>query len=412
MTDRTRSGRRVAAAASFLTLALGLAGCGSDDPQSSAEPDVRPTGTPIKVMVMAPTDNTVFVLPELEVAVNAAARFVNANGGIDGHPIDVLYCNDKNDPNLATKCAQQAINENVVALVGSASFNMSTTVIPMMEKAEIPVINPQMFGPLEGTSPNVFQTSGTFHAAYSAVGKFLGANEVESVAFIHSTSAAAQATVTNVTNSLERSGLTMAADISIPLNSGSVTPAVAQAVNAEADAIVVGTNSTINSQIFPALRQMGVDFSETIVVSYASTANDLMVKQIGADVMEDVFALGTYPALSDESMEEYLTAMDAEDPAAEVTRLDTSQEAFSSVVLLAEIGATIKSEFTSESFLKALQEFPAIDLGMGIDAYVPSANGPNADVPRLSNDSVYVFQIQDGKFEAGTPERIDDPYTS
>lgn len=414
MTDRHgETGRwRVAMGASILILALGLAGCGANDSASSDEPEVRPTGSPVKVMVIAPTDNTVFVLPELEVAAKAAARFLNARGGINGHPIDVLYCNDKNDPNLATKCAQQAVTEKVVALVGSASFNMSTTVIPMMEKAKIPVINPQLFGPLEGTSPTVFQTSGTFYAGYSAVGQFLAANQARSVAFIHSTSAASQSTVTNVTKSLKRSGLDMAADVSIPLNSGSVTPAVAQAVNANADAIVVGTNSTVNSQVFPALRQMGVDFSKTIVVSYASTANDLMVKQIGPDVMEDVYALGTYPALSDESMQDYMAAMDREDPDAEVTRLDTSEEAFSATVLVAKVAATIKSEITSASLLKALKKSPAVDIGMGTDAYVPSADGPNADVARLSNNVVYVFQIKDGKFVAGNPERIDDPYTS
>jgi len=72
-------------------------------------------------MVIAADGTTQYNAPELWAAAKAFAAEQNAQGGIKGHPIQVLACNDKNQPNEATKCARQAISEKVAAMVGGSA---------------------------------------------------------------------------------------------------------------------------------------------------------------------------------------------------------------------------------------------------------------------------------------------------
>ena len=48
----------------------------------------------------------------------AATDYVNAHGGIDGHPIKLLTCDGKSDTARAAICAEQFITEHVLATVG------------------------------------------------------------------------------------------------------------------------------------------------------------------------------------------------------------------------------------------------------------------------------------------------------
>ncbi|CAM5594196.1 Leucine-binding protein domain-containing protein OS=Streptomyces alboniger OX=132473 GN=CP975_15300 PE=3 SV=1 [Streptomyces alboniger] len=65
----------------------------------------------------------------------AYARWVNAHGGLNGHKITVLTCNDRNDSVAAARCAQRAVSEGVVAVVGSYS-QYADSFLPPLEGTE------------------------------------------------------------------------------------------------------------------------------------------------------------------------------------------------------------------------------------------------------------------------------------
>jgi ABC-type branched-subunit amino acid transport system substrate-binding protein len=48
----------------------------------------------------------------------AAADYVNSNGGVDGRPIEVTSCDSKNDPGASAACGQAAISDGAVAIQG------------------------------------------------------------------------------------------------------------------------------------------------------------------------------------------------------------------------------------------------------------------------------------------------------
>ena len=105
----------LAVAAIVASSLLGLTACGAQAPSSTA------TGEPIVVAsVNALSGATSF--PEASQAAKAVFDEFNAQGGLDGRPIQYEILDDKGDPAAATASARDAVGKNAVALVGSASL--------------------------------------------------------------------------------------------------------------------------------------------------------------------------------------------------------------------------------------------------------------------------------------------------
>ncbi|MEU3605184.1 ABC transporter substrate-binding protein [Streptomyces sp. NPDC035033] len=94
---------------------------------------------PVTVMTWAPDQTRATNMPGMPAMAQAYARWVNAEGGIDGHELRVLTCNEENTPAGAAACARRAVREKAVAVVGSYSQNGRAFMAPL-EAAGIPYI--------------------------------------------------------------------------------------------------------------------------------------------------------------------------------------------------------------------------------------------------------------------------------
>jgi branched-chain amino acid transport system substrate-binding protein len=136
------------ATASAVTLLLGLAACGGgdDDKKESSgrptqDPDVSFTGDPVTVMTISTYDtDTLNAKAVLDIAQGAVVQ-INNNGGLGGHELKLITCNDSADPNKAAACARQAVDEGVAALVGGFTAN-GDAIMPILEDAGIPWFGP------------------------------------------------------------------------------------------------------------------------------------------------------------------------------------------------------------------------------------------------------------------------------
>lgn len=139
MTGRRRSSfprpLRTATALAACTAAVGasLAGCGVL-PGGSAGPR-----EPITVMTFAPEETRATNMPGMPAMAQAYAKYVNEKGGIDGHELRVLTCNEHNTTAGAAACARRAVAEGAVAVVGSYSQNGRAFMAPL-EAAGVPYI--------------------------------------------------------------------------------------------------------------------------------------------------------------------------------------------------------------------------------------------------------------------------------
>ncbi|AWI29659.1 ABC transporter substrate-binding protein [Streptomyces tirandamycinicus] len=126
---------RTATALALCTAVAGasLAGCG-----------VLPGGStgvrePVTVMTFAPEGTRATNMPGMPAMAQAYAKYVNAKGGVDGHELRVLTCNEHNTTSGAAACARRAVAEGAVAVVGSYSQNGRAFMAPL-EGAGIPYI--------------------------------------------------------------------------------------------------------------------------------------------------------------------------------------------------------------------------------------------------------------------------------
>ena len=109
-----------------------LAGCGVLPGVSGGSRE------PITVMTWAPDGTSATNAPGMPAMAKAFARWVNADGGIDGHELNVLTCNEHNTATGASDCARRAVKEHAVAVVGSYS-QYDNAFIPPLEVGRHPL---------------------------------------------------------------------------------------------------------------------------------------------------------------------------------------------------------------------------------------------------------------------------------
>jgi len=135
---RSTIAKTAVAAASGLLLVSGLAACGSDD-EGSTSSNQNFTGDPVTVMTLAPVGTAAINTPEVITAAEAAVKTINDAGGLGGHEVKLIACNDGNDPNKAGQCAREAVEKKAIAVLGGFTTNGST-IVPILENADIPWI--------------------------------------------------------------------------------------------------------------------------------------------------------------------------------------------------------------------------------------------------------------------------------
>ncbi|WP_282694872.1 ABC transporter substrate-binding protein [Streptomyces sp. CC208A] len=124
---------------------------------------------PVTVMTWAPDETRATNMPGMPAMAQAYARWVNAQGGIDGHELRVLTCNEQNTPSGAAACARRAVREKAVAVVGSYSQNGRAFMAPL-EAAGIPYIGGYGLTDDEFSSPLSYPVNGGLAALIAGHG--------------------------------------------------------------------------------------------------------------------------------------------------------------------------------------------------------------------------------------------------
>ncbi|MET0931001.1 MAG: ABC transporter substrate-binding protein [Aeromicrobium sp.] len=153
--------RGIGVVAATALIAMTMAACGSSDSSGDSSPAAssgpKPTGTPLKVMsVVVDSPKTGFRIPEEFEGVQAAVKYINDNGGINGHPVKAEQCLTDYSVDQSTACVNKAIKDPAyVALVGSI-FTEGAATNPLLEKAKLPNIGAFALTPVDYSSPSFF----------------------------------------------------------------------------------------------------------------------------------------------------------------------------------------------------------------------------------------------------------------
>jgi len=126
----------------------------------SAAVAADPSLEPVRIGMINQEDTPLGSFPEVRAAAETAVAFINAElGGVDGRPIELSTCITSFSPEQSAGCAQELVQEGVVALVGGVDVTSNGS-FPVIEQNELPMVGGIPAGLPEQRSPYAFSFSG------------------------------------------------------------------------------------------------------------------------------------------------------------------------------------------------------------------------------------------------------------
>lgn len=80
-------------------------------------------------------------------AAQLAVEEINASGGLFGHPVELIIIDNKSTPLGAKKATEQAVRQGVIGIIGAFRSSHSLAMVPVIQKAHIPMITPPSTNP-------------------------------------------------------------------------------------------------------------------------------------------------------------------------------------------------------------------------------------------------------------------------
>ena len=111
---------------------------------------------------------------------------INSRGGIDGHMLEPVIADDEGDPTKAVLAANRLISKDgVMAILGPSLTPTSLAVIPVIEKAQVPLISCAAGIQItEPVKPLVFKTAQNDVLAVAAIYRHMQAKSISKIGII------------------------------------------------------------------------------------------------------------------------------------------------------------------------------------------------------------------------------------
>ncbi len=345
------------------------------------------------------------MFPEVVDGANAAAKVINAAGGVKGHPIVIDPCDGKTatDPNPTVQCARDAAADpEVIADVGSYS-SWDDQVLPIEKAGGMANIGNPAFSVSDQTFSNSFPFLSEEGPASVVVLFDQGAKKVvfahiDLPNFTHATSDA---------NAILQSGrgVALAGDVATPLTATDVTPYVAQSARkGDAVALSIPPNQTIQ-WIHDNLQGA---YNQKIVFA-ALNLNPSTLSAMGSSA-NGVYVASSLPLVSSSSpgMDKFKAEMSAYKPSA--VQDEISLNSWLSVWAFAQVGNTIQGDITRGSVLTAFGQLTNFNV-FGLLPPNYSTTTPGA-LPIPNATRIFNTYIVEGKIENGQAVDVGNGYVS
>ena len=323
----------------------------------------------------------------------AYAEYINARGGIGGRPLEVIVCDEMFDPAVAATCAREAVENDVVSIVGSFTF-FAESIVPVVAESDITWFGPCCpITPSELTSPHSFPIGNQPMYAVGAVKRAIedGCNSINAVIID-----GAQIFIPPMENAIAALGQSFGDTIILPPTAQDYSAEVAQATT-DADCVIGIISETSYITWNTAWSQSGTDARQ-----YGPQGNLNEVSAAGNEEATngDIIA-GMYPDISTDPWSEYRLALD--EGGYDTSELDYNSlggmGTWAAFVGFTQIAEGIDGEITAASFFEAASGTSSLDLGgmvPTLDFTQEWADGLEG-YERLFNRSVVYSELDNGK---------------
>lgn len=109
---------------------------------TSAAASAAPTGKPITIGTVS-LDTGPSIVPDTANGIEAWAAYVNAHGGLSGHPVKVKRCDEQGQAQIGEACYVSMVNDSsVVGIVSGTTRYLGAEGLPLLDKGKVPLIDP------------------------------------------------------------------------------------------------------------------------------------------------------------------------------------------------------------------------------------------------------------------------------
>ncbi|MEV8568336.1 ABC transporter substrate-binding protein [Streptomyces sp. NPDC051322] len=402
-----------------------LTGCGGTAGASGGSRD------PVTVMTWATEGTDATNMPGMPAMASAYARWVNAQGGIDGHRLRIVTCNDHNELLGAAACARQAVTDHAIAVVGSYSI-YGQSFMPPLETAGIPYIGGYGASSEEFRSSLSYPVNGGQAALLAGNGKQL-ARDCERIALVRPETVDGDELPVLLDTGLAESHRGPATDIRTTADAGEYSgPAGAALTAAGADPGLPGRIGTAaaaaraaggcvtaalgdrTETFFDSFRRLERPGQKVRVASVLGSVSQGLIDSTGGarSPFEGAYVTGWYPQASDPRWQPMRDVIDKS--AFDDNRIDPADAGVQTAwiaysVLRQTIESLHRDHITADDLTRALDSGLAVHTG----GLTPTLRWrfqdllASRDFPRLVNHRVTYQVVRDGQLVAVQKDAVD-----
>jgi ABC-type branched-subunit amino acid transport system substrate-binding protein len=362
------------------------------------DPGADLTGEPIKLMVTGAFDAFGADYSQVPAAAKAAADAIEADGGINGSPIEIIECNQAS-ANEASDCARQAVEEGVIATVGTFSSYAADT-LPILQEAGIPQVAPYLVGFDDYTSPINYPVMGGTLSAVAGMGAQLadGGASTMNVTYLDIGPGALAADLADV--GAEPRDAEVISKTPVPEGTVDFSPVVAEATEGDPEGVAMLLTNRDAPGYVRSLEQSGF---EGDIAASTSSFTPSQLEELGDTVeglaVPNSFLPATYT--ENEAVQQFNDEIDTY--AGDIVKDDAAQNSWLGVHLIDDLmeGA---NEVTAATLTEALDTTGPIDLGLlppisFQQGTMIEALAPGVEL-RVYNPTVVYTVVEDGELVA------------
>jgi len=340
------------------------------------------------------------------VGAQAALKYINAHGGVNGRPLSIQECVDNDDPNLAAACAANvAGNPSVIAAVGQVTLQGSV-VDPVFQHAGLPAVGGFAAVSADFTSPVVFTPSIGGLSGLGAVAAVTDLLHGKKISFVYQQSPAAATEVALIDSVvLTPRHLPPMNAVGVAATAGDLSAAVAKAVSNSPDAIVLFTGQPQVASFVKAARQQGV--TTPMVISAGTESPAAVQQQIGGG--QNLY-FDTFFNHSGAFYDAFLSQWQADGNSPSLAD-DFAINGWLAATMFADVARTVPT-VTRAAVLAAygkLSNFSTDGLTPPL-SFDKSGTALGGQAPRIINPTIGLSQYQNGTFVPAAGGKFTNPF--
>jgi ABC-type branched-subunit amino acid transport system substrate-binding protein len=371
--------------------------------------------SPIKLMVIYTSGASITSNAETLAGAQVAALAINKAGGIQGHQIRIVGCNDQGNSNIDAACARTAVSDHVFAEVGRSGFG-GNVIDPILTPHKIAMVGLHADFPIDYTANNSFPIEGGGVVEFMAQADELAHEGKTKISIAGITGTLTSQIITGVEAELSKgllktpSGQTasLAGTEQWEFTASDYTPQAEAIQTQGADGVLTYGNASGDVALQAAALQLGMSESAVPFTNPSSNFPNTLMKQVPNGFLS-VDSLPPAQTSNLPGVKKFRQQMAAGTEvgianAGAINEDEYSLNAWLSVYGVAAVAGKMKIALTAPNLLQTLRKTKTFSIA-GVVNWDPGAIGTGPQpLPDWTNYNMYFDQVENGKLQLISPK--------